>query len=174
VKRLALIVGMVVCLSSHSPLEARESKETKAKLSAAKSIFLGWVDLPADGWGLWGYPNQEAWMDAIKTLNLNFQSNCRSNYLPGRLVTAAKDRNDENAAGSDLYIKFSDVHIDPETYGVSLSIHFIDPKTSTEIASVPSQLYYERRLFQFASYVSAALDDVGLEVQSFVGARRRK
>jgi hypothetical protein len=173
-RRLALIVGLLVCLSPHSRLEARESKETKAKLSAAKTIFIGWVDLPSDGWGLWGYPNQEAWMDAIKTLNLNFQSNCRSNYLPGRLVTAAKDRSDENAAGNDLYIKFSDVHVDPATYGINLSIHFIDPKTNAEIASIPSQLYYERRLFQFAAYVGAALDDVGWQIQSFTDARRKK
>jgi hypothetical protein len=134
-------------------------------MSARKAIFLGWVDLPLEGWSLWGYGNTEEWADVIGDLNRDFQSSCQGQYLAGRTVTIAKDRNDENAAGSDLYIKFSDVNIDHNYYGIRLSIHFIDPKTNTEIASIPSRLYYEKRWFKFQLYMRAALDEVSRKTQ---------
>jgi hypothetical protein len=168
-KRLAVIVGLFVCLGLHSPLEARGhksySKETPVDMSAKKTIFLGWVDLPSEGWSLWGYGNKEEWVNVIKDLNQDFQSSCQGQYLAGRTVTVAKDRNDENAAGNDLYIKFADVNIDHEYYGIRLSIHFIDPKTNIEIASVPSRLYYEKRWFKFQLYMRAALDEVSRKIQ---------
>ena len=168
-KRWVLIAGLLVCVGFHSPLEARGhksySKETTVDMSARKAIFLGWVDLPLEGWSLWGYGNTEEWADVIGDLNRDFQSSCQGQYLAGRTVTIAKDRNDENAAGSDLYIKFSDVNIDHNYYGIRLSIHFIDPKTNTEIASVPSRLYYEKRWFKFQLYMRAALDEVSRKIQ---------
>ena len=168
-KRWVLIAGLLVCVGFHSPLEARGhksySKETTVDMSARKAIFLGWVDLPLEGWSLWGYGNTEEWADVIGDLNRDFQSSCQGQYLAGRTVTVAKDRNDENAAGSDLYIKFSDVNIDHNYYGIRLSIHFIDPKTNTEIASVPSRLYYEKRWFKFQLYMRAALDEVSRKIQ---------
>lgn len=162
-------MGLLLYLGSHAPLEARGpknySKETTVDMSARKAIFLGWVDLPAEGWSLWGYQNREEWADVIKDLNHDFQSSCQGQYLAGRRVAVAKDRNDENAAGNDLYIKFSDVNIDHDYYGIRLSIHFIDPKTNTEIAAVPSRLYYEKRWFKFPLYMRAALDEVSRKVQ---------
>jgi hypothetical protein len=169
-KRLALIIGLLVCLGFHSSLEARSAKrypnkETVVDMSAMKSVFLGWVDLSPEEWRLWGYGSREEWMDVIKDLNLDFQSSCQGKYLSGRIVTAAKDRNDENAVGNDLYIKFSDVHIDHDYYGIRLSIHFVDPKTNTEIASIPSRLYYQKRWFRFQLYMRAALDEVNQKIQ---------
>jgi hypothetical protein len=170
-KRLALIVGLLVCVGFDSPLEARGhkySKETSVDMSGMKTIFLGWVDLPPDTWHLWGYENEQDWTQIIKDLNLDFHSGCQGQYLAGRTVTAAKDRNDENAAGNDLYIRFSDVSIDHDYYGIRLSIHFIDPKTNTEIASVPSRLYYEKRWFKFQLYMRAALDEVSRKIEAEV------
>jgi hypothetical protein len=170
-KGLALIVGLLVCLAFCSPLEARPhkySKETPVDMSAMKTIFLGWVDLPPETWHLWGYESKEEWADVIRDLNLDFHSSCQGQYLAGRTVTVAKDRNDENAAGNDLYIRFSDVNIDHDYYGIRLSIHFIDPKTNTEIASVPSRLYYEKRWFKFQLYIRAALDEVSSKIQAEV------
>jgi hypothetical protein len=134
-------------------------------MSARKAIFLGWVDLPPETWSLWGYGNREEWADVIRDLNHDFQSSCQGQYLAGRTVTVAKDRNDENAAGNDLYVKFSDVNIDHNYYGIRLSIHFIDPKKNIEIASIPSRLYYEKRWFKFQLYMRAALDEVSRKIQ---------
>jgi hypothetical protein len=171
-KRLVWIVGLLFCVGFHSPLGARGpknySKETTVDMSAKKAIFLGWVDLPSEGWSLWGYGDRGEWLDVISDLNHDFQSSCKGQYLAGRTVTVAKDRNDENAAGNDLYIKFSDVNIDHNYYGIRLSIHFIDPKTNTEIAFVPSRLYYEKRWFKFQLYMRAALDEVSRKIQAEV------
>ena|ERR1700733_9302998 len=176
-KRLPLIVVLLVCLGLHSSLEARPhkySKETTVDMSGMKTVFLGWVDLPPDAWRLWGYDNEKEWGDVIADLNHDFQSSCQGQYLVGRTVTFAKDRNDENAVGSNLYIKFSDVNIDHDYYGIRLSIHFIDPKTGAEIASVPSRLYYEKRWFKFQLYMRAALDEVSSKLQAEITGRSRK
>ena len=176
-KRFVLIAGLLLCVGLQPPLEAKAKpkKETTADLSAAKTIFVGWVDLSPEEWRVWGYPDKEEWVNVIKDLNLDFQSSCQGKYLPGRVVTGAKDSTDENAAGKDLYIKFSDVHIDHETYGIRLTIHFIDPKTSTEIASIPTRLYYQKRWFKFQLYMRAALDEVGEKIQVEVtGAAAKK
>jgi hypothetical protein len=133
-----------------------------------KNIFLGWVDLPPDTWHVWGYESEQEWTQVIRDLNVDFHSSCQGKYLVGRTVNVAKDRNDENAVGNDLYIKFSDVNIDHDRYGIRLSIHFIDPKTGTEIASVPSHLYYEKRWFKFQLYMRAALDEVSRKLQAEV------
>jgi hypothetical protein len=171
-KQSTLIVGLLVYLGLCYPAEARGpkkySKETAADMSSAKAIFLGWVDLSADSWRLWGYHSKEEWMSVVSDLNLDFQSGCKGQYLAGRTVTAAKDRNDEGAAGNDLYVKLSDVNIDHDYYGIRLSIHFIDPKTNTEIASIPSRLYYEERWFKFQLYMRAALDEIGRKIQAEV------
>lgn len=171
-KRLAMIVGLILFLGFNPSLDAlghkKYSKETPVDMSAMKTIFLGWVDLPAQGWSLWGYQSEKEWADVIADLNHDFQSSCQGQYLAGRKVTVAKDRNDENAAGNDLYIKFSDVNIDHNYYGIRLSIHFIDPKTGNEIASVPSRLYYEKRWFKFQLYMRAALDEVSRKIQAEV------
>jgi hypothetical protein len=166
---LGLIAGLLVCLGFYSPLEAHgpknNPKETTVDMSARKIIFLGWVGLSPDGWSLWGYHNKEEWMSVIADLNHDFQSSCKGQYLAGRTVIVAKDANDENAAGSDLYIKFSDINIDHNYYGIRLSIHFIDPETNTEIAAIPSRLYYEKRWFKFQLYMRGALDEVGTKLQ---------
>jgi len=48
-------------------------------------------------------------------------------YLPGRTITAASNKADENAASSDLYIKFSDAQVDYDHQHLILSLHCIDP-----------------------------------------------
>ena len=169
-KQSTLIVGLLVYLGLCYPSEAGEkySKEAAARISSAKTIFLGWVDLSADGWSLWGYQNREEWMRVISDLNLDFQGSCKGQYLAGRTVAAARSADDGDASGSDLFIKFSDVNIDHDYYGIRLSIHFIDPKTNAEIASIPSHLYYQKRWFKFQLYMRAALDEVGRKIHSEV------
>jgi len=86
------------------------------------------------------------------------------NLVPGRTITSAKDKADENAAGNDLYIKFSDVRVDYNNYHLILSIHFIDPKTNSEIAVIPVRPYYGND-WGLKNYLKAALDEVGTKVQ---------
>ncbi len=169
-KRFLLIAGLLFCIGLQSPLEAHKAKrypnkETTADMSASKSVFLGWVDLSPEKWAAYGYGSQEDWTNVINRLNLAFQEVCKTERLPGKTVVAAKDSKDENAAGQDLYIKFSDVKVDPKTYFVSLSIHFIDPKTNAEIASIPFRPYSGRIASTFERYIRTALEVVGEKVQ---------
>jgi hypothetical protein len=82
----------------------------------------------------------------------------------GRTITAAKDKGDENAAGNDLYIKFSDVRIESDNYQLILSIHFIDPNTKSEMASIPARPYYGDAS-GILEYLKAALDEVATKLQ---------
>jgi len=93
-------------------------------------------------------------------LNYSFSRN----LVAGRNTVSAKDKGDENAAGNDLYIKLSDVRVDYNNYHLILSIHFIDPKTNSEIATIPLRPYYGND-WGLKNYLKAALDEVGTKVQ---------
>jgi hypothetical protein len=126
-------------------------------MRSLNSIFVGWVNLNPDEWILYRHDNtlgiirggsdaaqwsKADWIDAINSLNSLFQQKCQSQYLTGHKIAAAKNNGDENATGNDLYIKFSDVRIDYGNYQLILSVHFIDPKTNAEIATITARPYY--------------------------------
>jgi len=166
-KQLMMATLLLVCISFPLPsLAARHkvprflSKESTVDMSKMNHVFVGWVDLGADDWALWGYENKADWTDVIGSLNSSFSRN----LVPGRTVTAAKDKGDENATGNDLYIKFSDVRVDYNNYHLILSIHFIDPTTNAEIATIPVRPYYGND-WGLKNYLKAALDEVGTKVQ---------
>lgn len=167
-KRLTLAATLLLlCISFPLPsLAARHkvprflNKESTVDMSKMNSIFIGWVDMGADDWALWGYGSKTEWADVIASLNSSFSRN----LVPGRTITSAKDKDDANAAGNDLYIKFSDVRVDYNNYHLILSIHFIDPKTNAEIATIPVRPYYGND-WGLRNYLKAALDEVGTKVQ---------
>jgi len=166
-KQLMMATLLLVCISFPLPsLAARHkvprflSKESTVDMSKMNHVFVGWVDLGADDWALWGYENKADWTDVIGSLNSSFSRN----LVPGRTITAAKDKGDENATGNDLYIKFSDVRVDYNNYHLILSIHFIDPTTNAEIATIPVRPYYGND-WGLKNYLKAALDEVGTKVQ---------
>ena len=180
-KRLAIATTLLLlCISFPASLEARHrvprylNKESAVDMSNMNHIFLGWVDFNPDEWVLYRHEgsifsgdipfSKTEWTDTISSLNSLFQRSCQSRYLPGRTITAAKDKADENATGSDLYIRFSDVLIDYDNYHLILSIHFIDPKTKSEIGSIPVRPYYGDGS-GVSEFLKAALDEVGTKVQ---------
>jgi len=168
-KRLAFAVGLLACLVLPSSVEARGAKrylkkESTADMSGAKTVFYGWVDMVPADWAVHGYKEKGQWDDAINQLNNAFQRLAQTKWLAGRTVTGAKDASDTNAAGKDLYVKFSDVRVDYDNYLLYLSIHFIDPKANQEIASVPLRPYYGND-WGFERYLKAALEEVNLKIQ---------
>lgn len=165
-RRLVITAALLAfCISFPTSLEARHgvkrylTKESTVDMTNMNHIFWGWVDLGPDEWALYGYGSKADWTEIINSLNASF-----SRCVPGRTITAAKDREDENAAGSDLHVKFSDVRIDYNNYHLILSIHFIDPKTNSEIASIPARPYYGND-WGFKNYLKAALDEVCTKMQ---------
>jgi hypothetical protein len=133
-------------------------------MSAMRSVFLGWVDMVPEDWAVHGYSDEGEWDSAINRLNNAFQRLSQTKWLSGRTVSGAKDRKDDNAAGQDLFIKFSDVRVDYDNYLLHLSIHFIDPKTNAEIASIPARPYYGDD-WGFEKYLKAAMEEVNLKIQ---------
>jgi hypothetical protein len=139
-KRFVLTVVLLsLCISLPSLLEAG-SKKSSVDMKGMNHIFLGWVDISPDDYHRQGYSTREEYLAVINHANTAFQENCQSKVFSGRTMTAAKSRSDENTAGNDLYIKFSNVVYD-HGYRLHLSIHFIDLKTNTEIGSVPLKTY---------------------------------
>jgi hypothetical protein len=172
-------VLLMLCISFPSSLEARGTKrylkkETTVDMKNMNHIFLGWVDFNPDEWVLYRHEgslftsdipfSKAEWTDAISSLNSLFHQSCQSRFLSGRTIAAAKGKGDEDAAGNDLYIKFSDVRIDYDSYQLFLSIHFIDPKTNSEIAAIPMRPYYGDAS-GITEYLKAALDEVGTKLQ---------
>jgi hypothetical protein len=140
------------------------SKETAPDMKNMNKIFVGWVDMGPDEWAAHGYASKTEWVDVIGSLNAAFASSLQATYLPGRTIVAAKDKDDTNAAGCDLYIKFSDVSVDYNNYHLILSIHFIDPKTNTEIGVIPVRPYYGND-WGLRGFLTEALKEVGTKLQ---------
>ena len=138
---------LLLCISFPTSLAARHkvprymNKESKVDMSDRNHIFLGWIDLEPEAWALYDFHSRADWAEDIAFLNADFLRGLQATYLHGRTITAAKDKADENIAGNDLYIKFSDVRVDYDNEHLILSIHFIDPKTNSEIASIPVRPY---------------------------------
>jgi hypothetical protein len=132
-------------------------------------IFIGWVDLKEDNWVLAG-EDKDYWVSTIRMLNAQILGSCQRS-LPGKTVVGAKDKGDENTAGYDLYVKFSDVLIDnghhliPSQAGrLYVSIHFIDPTTNAEIGAIPPGPYVGNA-WRFVDKLRSALDEVSEKVK---------
>jgi hypothetical protein len=134
-----MIAVWLLSMALPALLMAKE-KSAPLDVKGKNRIFVGWVDMSPDDYHRQGYSSREQYLAVINEANKAFQATCQSRALPGQTITAAKSRDDENTAGNDLYVKFSDVVYDHK-YLLHLSIHFIDPKTNAEIGSLPLKTY---------------------------------
>lgn len=149
-------------------------KETTADMKGMNRIFLGWVDMREDDWAVRGYKSKAEWAPKIVEMNAEFLRLCQVQLVDGKTVVGAKEKGDENAAGYDLYIKFSDVMIDYSKYHLYLSIHFIDPKTNTEIGSIPARPYFGND-WGLVNYLKNALGEVSQKIKvEIVGGEQQK
>jgi hypothetical protein len=170
-KQLTFAVTLLLlCIFFPTSLAARHrvprylNKESSIDMNNMHHVFVGWIDLEPDAWALYGFASKTDWTNIIGSLNATFARSLQVTYLPGRTITAAKDAADENATGNDLYIKFSDVRVDYNNYHLILSIHFIDPKTNTELATIPVRPYHDDE-GDVKDYLKSALDEVGKKLQ---------
>jgi hypothetical protein len=161
---------LLLCVSFPATLAARNkvprylNKESPVDMTHMNHIFVGWVDLEPDAWALYDFHSRADWTEVIAALNADFLRGLQSTYLNGRTITSAKEKADENTSGNDLYIKFSDVRVDYDHEHLVLSIHFIDPKTNAELATIPVRPYYGDG-HNVTQYLQAALDEVGMKLQ---------
>jgi hypothetical protein len=161
---LLLCISFPISLAARNKVPRYLNKESSVDMSKMDHIFIGWVDLEPDAWALYDFHSKADWADDIASLNADFVRGLQVTYLHGWTITGAKDKADESATGNDLYIKFSDVRVDYDHEHLILSIHFIDPKTNNEIASIPVRPYYGDG-HNVTEYLKAALDEVGVKLQ---------
>jgi hypothetical protein len=161
---------LLICISFPTSLAARNkvprylNKESRVDMSNMNRVFVGWIDLEPDAWALYGFASKTDWTNVIGSLNATLARSLQVTYLPSRTITDAKDSADENKAGNDLYIKFSNVQIDYDHEHLILSIHFIDPKSNAELATIPVRPYYGDG-HDLKEYLKAALDEIGTKLQ---------
>jgi len=141
---VAMVLGLL-CIASPTSVEAKPEKSS-VDMSNMNKIFVGWVDWDPDEYRVLNYSTKEDWVKDIERANIYFQGDLKAGLLAGRTLTMAKNRDDVNAAGNDLYIKFTDVAED-KGYRLHVAVHFIDPKTDTELALVASDVYSARGHF---------------------------
>jgi hypothetical protein len=158
------------CIASSPPAFARGygvkrylTKETTVDMKGMNHVCVGWVDLGPDQWAAHGYDTKGEWIVVIDGLNAQFISSLPAMYLTGYNVTGAKDKDDASMAGCDLYVKFSAVYVDYDNYHLVIAIHFIDPKTNTEIGLIPARPYYGNN-WGLQGYLDYALKEVATKM----------
>jgi hypothetical protein len=140
-KRFVIAVALLAFFITAATHLSAQKKKSGADMTSMNHVFVGWVGFDPDQFMALGYSKKD-WLDVIDSFNAYFRNEMKK-QLPGKTFTMAKDKDDVNAAGNDLYIKFSDVEADHK-YRLHLAIHFIDPKTNTEIETIPSEAYVGR------------------------------
>jgi len=155
------------------PLSAQTSDKNSAPdLSNMKHIFLGWVDLGSGSYKDLGYATKEDWENVIKTENTGFQEYFQTKLSTGRTIVVAKNKDDVNTAGNDLYIKFTDVSVD-HGYRLHITVRLIDLKTNTEIASIPN-LKLNGHLCTLSGCLAKDLDVVNGKLQAMIEGKPQK
>ena len=89
-----------------------KQKAAPVDMKGMNRVYLGWVDVNTDDYHHQGYATREEYGAVINHANAAFQESCQSKAFSGRTMTAAKSKSDENTAGNDVYVKFSDVSYD--------------------------------------------------------------
>ena len=158
-----LIVALPVLLMAKQKLAPVDMK-------GMNKVFLGWVNISADDYHHQGYATREEYQAVINHANAAFQEGSQAKAFSGRTMTAAKNQGDENTAGNDVYVKFSDVTYDHK-YRLHLSVHFIDLKSNAEIGSIPLQTY-SAHMCGLEGCLIKELDQVNGELQKeFAGGK---
>jgi hypothetical protein len=165
-RQIAIVTVLLFSVALSTPLMAKQ-KESSVDMKGMNHIFLGWVDMSPDDYHRQGYSTREEYLAVINHANTVFQEECKSKVFSGRTMTAAKNRSDENTAGNDLYVKFSNAVYD-HGYRLHLSIHFIDLKTNAEIGSVPLKTY-KGHLCGLEACMNKELEEVRRELQKALG-----
>jgi len=165
----AAALALLCVAALPTSVEARGPKSS-VDMSNMNKIFVGWVGLDPEEFHMLDYDTKEDWVKVIDKVNATFRSDLKTSYLAGRTLTMANDKDDVNSAGNDLYIKFTNVSED-KGYRLHVAIHFIDPKTNTELAVIPEDRY-GAHLCGLEGCIEKELDKVGELIHKQVAPRK--
>ncbi len=161
---------LMICFMLPTTVEARD-KRPVPDMSKMNHIFLGWVDLGSGSYKDLGYETREDWDKVIASENTGFQEYFQTKLSPGRTVVVAKNKDDINTAGNDLYIKFLYVYVD-HGYRLHLSVQFVDLKTNTVIATIPN-MKLNGHFCTLSGCLAKDLDVVNDKLQSMINGDPR-
>jgi hypothetical protein len=167
-------VLFMLCLALPVSMSAKNKKAPAqpSDFSNMNHVFIGWVDLNPSVYGSLGYKSKSEWVAAINKANADFLQQCKSKFLSSRTVEGAKDKEDENAAGNDLYIKFDDVVFD-SSYILHISAHLIDLKSNQEIATLTNRRY-RGRLCALEGCITKELGEFGEDLSLLINGEKSK
>jgi len=158
-------VLFMLCLALPASMSAKNNKAPAPDLSNVHSIFIGWIDLNPSVYASLNYQTKDDWIAAINKANADFQQRCQT-ILAGRTVSAAKNKEDENAAGSDLYVRFDNVVFD-SSYVLHVSAHLIDVKDNKEVATI-TNARYRGRICALEGCITKELDELSANLQAII------
>ena len=168
-KRILVVALLLFCVAMPGSLIAGEKEKAKpVDMKDISRIFVGWVDINPEDWKMQGYASKQEWLDVIRGANEGFQRDL-TKALSGRTVTTAKNRDEVDTTGNDLYIKFTDARVD-KGYRLHISVHFIDLKTNNEVGSIPPQSL-GAHLCSLSSCIDKELAKVGEQIQKNLPSR---
>ena len=118
------------------------SKESNINLNKYKTIYVGWVDLHEENWGIHFYNSQEEWKTSINKLNSGFQVRLKNEFLTDKIIKSASYDKREPTEKNGLFIKFSNVKIDYNKYYLYMDLAFIDLETNSNLYEIPQCRFY--------------------------------
>lgn len=118
-----LVAFLIGCVSSFSVVKESPSSP---KLSAYKSIWVGWLELREDDWKQYGYASKDLWLTEIRRHNVSGLQEYLKAELSGKTITGAKSKSDQFPETSDLYLKIKFKKLEAETGMSSIDKIFVD------------------------------------------------
>jgi hypothetical protein len=150
------LIGLLANTAGCSYYKIISTTPTKGDLTSYDTINVGWIDLGADKWKLYGYDanNKGNWLALIDQSNKQSMPEYLQRMLPNKKINVARSKNQEPAPNG-LVIKFSDVEYAQRTSSAArvmfghmggsdtmdVTIHFIDGKTSKELKNLRVSIY---------------------------------
>jgi len=150
------LVGLFANIAACSYYHIISDTPTKGDITSYDTINVGWIDLGADKWKLYGYEAKDKgnWLALIDQSNKQSMPEYLRQLLPNKKINVVTSKNQEPAKDG-LVIKFSDVEYAQRTSSAArvmfghmggsdtmdVTIHFIDGKTSKELKTLRVSIY---------------------------------
>ena len=136
------ILATLLSCSGRYYYKILSSEPHKAQLQKYENIHLGWLPIDENDWKKYNYESKAAWVDVIRTLNINGLQKWSLEILPKKKITGATSNADKVIPRqTDLFVRFNSINI--ENYGRSgiIDVDFIDVKTHAIVYKASAKIY---------------------------------
>ena len=138
-KRMWMVV-MLCLLALPFSTAAKERSSGSLDMSKVHRIFIGWAAIDAN-YSKLGYATRKEWQSVVEDANAHFQDEFRASGLSkGREVIGARNAEDQDSKGYDLYIKPTEVSFD-YGYRLHFAADIVDAITGTTLVHLDTKTY---------------------------------